>query len=67
MTLKLKQHLLDGDASHVYFVEEGLASVVLSMEDGTTVEVGVIGKDGVVGSSRAARRQPDAGRDIHSG
>ena len=28
-----------------------MVSVVLSMEDGTTVEVGVIGKDGVVGLS----------------
>jgi CRP-like cAMP-binding protein len=47
--LKIRQQLLDGEATHVYFVEEGLASVVLSMQDGTTVEVGVIGKDGVVG------------------
>jgi len=49
VTLKLRQQLLDGHGDHIYFVEEGLASVVLSMENGTTVEVGVIGKDGVVG------------------
>lgn len=49
VTLKLRQTLLDGDASHAYFMEEGLASVVLPMESGATVEVGVIGKDGVVG------------------
>ncbi|HEY6968344.1 MAG TPA: Crp/Fnr family transcriptional regulator [Candidatus Angelobacter sp.] len=49
VTLKLRQPLLDGDVSHAYFVEEGLASVVLPMESGATVEVGVIGKDGVVG------------------
>lgn len=49
VTLKLRQMLLDGDVSHAYFVEEGLASVVLPMESGSTVEVGVIGKDGVVG------------------
>lgn len=49
VTLKLRQMLLDGDASYAYFVEEGLASVVLPMESGATVEVGVIGKDGVVG------------------
>ena len=49
VTLKLRQQLLDGQGTHVYFVEEGLASVVLSMQDGTTVEVGVIGKDGIVG------------------
>ena len=49
VTFKLRQQLLDGEASHVYFLEDGLASVVLSLENGTTVEVGVIGKDGVVG------------------
>ena len=49
VNLKLRQQLLDGHAEHAYFVEEGLASVVLAMADGTTVEVGVIGNDGVVG------------------
>src|SRR5690242_8567410 len=49
VSFKLRQQLLDGHSTHAYFVEEGLASVVLSMQDGTTVEVGVIGKDGVVG------------------
>ena len=49
VSLKIRQMLLDGDASYAYFVEEGLASVVLPMESGATVEVGVIGKDGVVG------------------
>ena len=48
--LKLRQQLLNGHANqHVYFVEEGLASVVLTMENGATIEVGVIGRDGVVG------------------
>jgi CRP-like cAMP-binding protein len=41
--------LLDGHADHAYFLEEGLASVVLTLSDGATVEVGVIGIDGVVG------------------
>ena len=49
VTLKLRKPLLDGNASNAYFMEDGLASVVLPMENGTTVEVGVIGKDGVVG------------------
>ena len=48
VTLKVRQQLLT-EGTYVYFVEEGLASVVLSMEDGTTVEVGVVGRDGVVG------------------
>ena len=47
--LKLREQLLDGQAKYAYFPEEGLASVVLTLEDGSTVEVGVIGVDGVVG------------------
>jgi CRP-like cAMP-binding protein len=49
ITLPLNEQLLDGRADYAYFLESGLASVVLSMEDGGTVEVGVIGRDGVVG------------------
>jgi CRP-like cAMP-binding protein len=47
--LKLRTHLLDGRTDHAYFLEEGLASVVLTLADGASVEVGVIGVDGVVG------------------
>lgn len=47
--LKVRTKLLDGTADHAYFMEDGLASVVLTMTDGSTVEVGVIGIDGVVG------------------
>lgn len=49
VTLKLRAQLLDGKADHAYFLEEGLASVVLTLANGATVEVGVIGIDGVVG------------------
>jgi len=49
VTLKLRTQLLDGRADYAYFLEEGLASVVLTLADGATVEVGVIGIDGVVG------------------
>jgi CRP-like cAMP-binding protein len=39
-----------GDAiEHVYFPGEGLVSLVTHMNDGTTVEVGIIGRDGMVG------------------
>jgi CRP-like cAMP-binding protein len=41
--------LLDGNAEHAYFLEEGIASVVVTVNNGDTVEVGVIGPDGVVG------------------
>ncbi|HVN94640.1 MAG TPA: Crp/Fnr family transcriptional regulator [Terracidiphilus sp.] len=33
----------------VYFLEDAIASVVVTMENGSTVEVGLIGRDGVVG------------------
>ena len=49
VTLKVRTPLLDGHADHAYFMEEGLASVVLTLAGGDTVEVGVIGIDGVVG------------------
>lgn len=49
VTLKVRDELLDGKSKYAYFLEEGLASVVLPMESGATVEVGVIGREGVVG------------------
>lgn len=49
VNLKTGTQLLDGRADHAYFLEEGLASVVLTLADGATVEVGVVGIDGVVG------------------
>ncbi len=49
VTLKARTLLLDGRADYAYFLEDGLASVVLTLADGATVEVGVVGIDGVVG------------------
>ena len=37
----------------VYFLESGLGSVVASKEGGTTVEVGLFGRDGMTGASLA--------------
>src|SRR5581483_4015386 len=34
----------------VYFLEEGICSVVVTMEDGATVAVGILGCDGFVGA-----------------
>src|SRR5579863_1464074 len=47
--LKVRDQLLNGRGHYAYFLEDGLASVVLTLENGATVEVGVIGIDGVVG------------------
>jgi CRP-like cAMP-binding protein len=49
LDLPQEQVLLDGNASHAYFLEDGIASAVVTVENGSTVEVGVIGIDGVVG------------------
>lgn len=39
-----------GDAiEYVYFPGDGVVSLVTNMKDGTTIEVGLIGKDGMVG------------------
>ncbi|MFZ3213726.1 MAG: Crp/Fnr family transcriptional regulator [Terriglobales bacterium] len=45
----MRTELLDGKSKYAYFLEDGLASVVLPMKSGATVEVGVIGREGVVG------------------
>ena len=34
---------------YAYFLEEGMASVVVTMKNGETVEVGIVGREGVVG------------------
>jgi CRP-like cAMP-binding protein len=39
----------DAVSRHGYFLEEGMASAVVTMQDGSTVEVGVVGYEGVVG------------------
>jgi CRP-like cAMP-binding protein len=49
MVLKVREILADGKADSGYFLEEGLASVVITQTSGDTTEVGVVGVDGVVG------------------
>lgn len=39
----------DDPISHLYFIDEGMASLVALTEEGQSIEVGVIGKEGVVG------------------
>ena len=36
---------------YVYFIEQGVASVLTTMANGATVEVGMIGREGLVGVS----------------
>lgn len=51
MTFRLGQSLHEpGElVDTVYFLEEGICSIVVTMEGGTTVEVGITGRDGLVG------------------
>jgi CRP-like cAMP-binding protein len=39
----------DTEIIHAYFVETGLASVVIEMANGDTVETGITGKEGIIG------------------
>ena len=49
--LSLRQVLYEAGAplEYVYFIEEGVASVLTNMADGSTIEVGMIGMEGMVG------------------
>jgi CRP-like cAMP-binding protein len=51
VTLPLKMVLQEADqlSEYAYFIETGFASVVSTLKNGTTVEVGIIGRDGMVG------------------
>jgi CRP-like cAMP-binding protein len=53
VTLKINRNLHDPGQTidTVYFLEEGVCSVVVTMENGNSVEVGIIGRDGFVGLS----------------
>src|SRR5690242_4378476 len=51
--LAQKQVLHDAGAvvEHIYFIEQGLASVLTTMSDGAAIEVRMVGKEGLVGLS----------------
>jgi CRP-like cAMP-binding protein len=51
LTLELGKTLVEPgeEITHAYFLESGLASEVVAMADGNTVETGITGNDGVVG------------------
>jgi CRP-like cAMP-binding protein len=41
---------VDSPINHLYFVDRGLISLVKTMQDGRTVEIGAVGLEGVTGS-----------------
>ena len=62
VTLVQEETLLDGKAQDGYFLEDGIASVVVTVANGDTVEVGIIGIDGVVGLPILLGTGPAPGR-----
>ena len=40
---------VDAPLEHVYFIEQGLSSILMNMSNGSTIEVGMIGIEGMVG------------------
>ena len=50
--LPLRKSLYEAEniPRYAYFLTSGIASVVAAMDDGSTAEVGLIGREGVVGS-----------------
>ena len=60
VTLSVNQTLHDAGekVDTVYFLEDGICSIVAEMESGSTIEVGIIGRDGFVGMAAVL----DAGR-----
>src|SRR5712691_12560946 len=51
VSLALRQVLFEvGDPLEcIYFIEQGVASVLTNMRNGSTIEVGMIGREGIVG------------------
>ena len=47
-----------------YFLEQGLCSLVVEMKGGTTVEVGLIGKEGVVGAAAMIGAEDDVAKRL---
>src|SRR6516165_6061221 len=70
VSLSLRQVLYEVGAplEHVYFIEQGVASVLTNMADGSTIEVGMIGTEGMVGvpALRLRRLQREYTRGTNS-
>ncbi len=50
LPLKTDLYVAERTPAYAYFLTSGIASVVTTMSDGATAEVGLIGREGVVGS-----------------
>ncbi len=50
LPLKTSLHAAHQEPHYAYFITSGLASLVVNMRSGETAEVGIIGREGIVGS-----------------
>ncbi len=57
-------HAAGSPIEHVYFIEEGVASILTSMANGGMIEVGMIGVEGMVGVSTLLGAQASAQQAI---
>jgi CRP-like cAMP-binding protein len=66
VALSCKQIIYEaGDRiEHVYFLEEGVASLLTTMANGATIEVGMIGREGMVGIAALLGAEVSAQRVI---
>lgn len=53
VTLKLNDvlHSPDQKIEYVYFLDSGICSIVVNLKDGSTIEVGIIGRESFVGAA----------------
>ncbi len=53
LDLSLRQTIQDAAAriEHVYFIEEGVTSLLTIMKDGSTIEIGMVGNEGMIGAA----------------
>jgi CRP-like cAMP-binding protein len=51
LPLRTSLQVANEEERYAYFLEDGMASIVSTMADGSSVEVGAVGRDGVVGIS----------------
>ena len=49
LPLKYLLYRVGDPLDSVYFVEEGVASILTSMANGSTIEVGMVGREGIAG------------------
>jgi hypothetical protein len=66
LPLRTPMYVADEPLHYAYFLNSGFASVVASDSDGDTAEVGLIGREGVVGGGSSSGTGQSVDRVLHS-